>query len=251
VLESGAGNDSPKTFKTIPDGLPGLIYQQSDNGIFYQEDEQLPSMFLYGQSTKPANIRIAGSFKTMGIYFYPYALQSVFGLSAKELTDISVDMVALAGSRAMSMLEQLGAGSSIETRLDILTSFISHQVDKYNKRENELLPYVVSKIIQSKGTLSIKDLRLEIGLTERTFERKFLQGIGIPPRLFARICRFQAALNQLRTADFNKLSDLAYEHDYADQSHFIRVFREFTGFSPLEYRQHSRGQVQNFPHVVS
>lgn len=251
VLESGAGKDLPKTFKTIPDGLPGLIYQQPENGVFYQEGEQLPSMFLYGQSTKPANIRISGSFRTIGIYFYPYALQSVFGFSAKELTDSSMDIAALARGQGIPMLEQLGAGISMETKVKILTSFISQQVDRYSKSENALLPYVVSKIIKSKGTVSVKDLLLETGLTERTFERKFLQGVGIPPRSFARICRFQAALNQLRSADFDKLSDLAYENDYADQSHFIRVFREFTGFSPLEYRQHSQDQVKNFPHIVS
>lgn len=251
MLESSPGEDVPKTFKTIPDGSPGLIYQQSENGDFYQEGKQLPSMFLYGQSTRPTNIRISDSFRTMGIYFYPYALQSVFGLPAKELTDSCLDMGELARAQGIPVLEQLGEGTSIETKLKILTSFISQQVNRFNKRENTLLPYVVSKIIQSKGTISIKDLQLETGLTERTFERRFLQGVGIPPRLFARICRFQAALNQLRNADFDKLSDLAYENDYADQSHFIRVFREFTGFSPLEYRQHSREQVENFPHVVA
>lgn len=251
VLESGADEINPKKFKTVPDGLPGLIYQQPENGVFYQEGEKLPSMFLYGQSTRPANIHISGSFRAMGIYFYPHALQSVFGIAAKELTDNSIDMVDLAGGQGIPMLEQFGECISIESKLKILTSFISKQVDRNNKRETALLPYVVSKIIQSKGIVSIKDLRLEVGLTERTFERKFLQSVGIPPRLFARICRFQAALNQLRHADFDKLSDLAYEHDYADQSHFIRVFREFTGFSPFEYRQHSQEQAANFPHIMS
>lgn len=48
---------------------------------------------------------------------------------------------------------------------------------------------------------------------------------------------FQETLDQLRTNSYDKLSDIAYENEYFDQSYFIRVLKEFTGFSPLEFKK--------------
>lgn len=64
-----------------------------------------------------------------------------------------------------------------------------------------------------------------------------LTAIGISPKLFARISRFQESLYQLRAGKYDKLSDVAYENEYFDQSYFIRVFKEFTGFSPLQFKK--------------
>ena len=65
------------------------------------------------------------------------------------------------------------------------------------------------------------------------------------PKLFSRICRFQSSLQQLRDNDYTKLSDIAFEHEFADQSHFIRTFREFAGFSPFQYQRQSPGVIEN------
>jgi AraC-like DNA-binding protein len=84
-------------------------------------------------------------------------------------------------------------------------------------------------------------------LSERTLERRFKQSIGISAKLFSRICRFQESLNQLRKNKYDKLSDIAYENGYADQSHFIRSFKEFTGVSPFDYRKQLKEVAENFP----
>jgi AraC-like DNA-binding protein len=92
-------------------------------------------------------------------------------------------------------------------------------------------------------------LQRELQLSERTLERKFKQAVGISPKLFARIARFQQSLDQLRQNQYDKLSDVAYGNEYADQSHFIRVFKEFTGFTPLEFRKQVHEVVENFPEI--
>jgi AraC-like DNA-binding protein len=99
------------------------------------------------------------------------------------------------------------------------------------------MQFALSSIIQSKGSVSLITLRETLQLSERSFERKFKQHVGIPPKLFSRIARFQASLNQLKRNQFDKLSDIAFENDYADQSHFIRSFKEFAGCSPFQYQK--------------
>lgn len=61
ILENSAVEISPKTFGAIADGSPGIIFQQSDNGNFFQNNKELPPIFLYGQTTNTRNYLHQGS----------------------------------------------------------------------------------------------------------------------------------------------------------------------------------------------
>src|SRR5882757_6617596 len=80
ILESNDTNILSRSFRTIAEGQPGLIFQSPDKGAMYQFDVELPSVFLYGQSTRYGVISFASGFNTIGICFYPDALRTVFGL---------------------------------------------------------------------------------------------------------------------------------------------------------------------------
>lgn len=251
TLESNGIGASPKTFKTIADGCPGLIVQQSENGTFYdQNNKPLPRIFLYGQATKHAQIHALGKFSTIGIYLHPSALKPIFGLKADELTDSCLDLNVMAEKQGVHLSEQLLSASSLADQIKILSSYLLFQIRKNDTPADKPMQHALSQILQSKGNLSLKKLRETLGLSERSFERKFKQCVGIPPKLFSRVCRFQASLDQLRNNHYHKLSDIAFENEYADQSHFIRAFKEFAGFSPYRYRQQSNEVVENFAELI-
>ena len=93
----------------------------------------------------------------------------------------------------------------------------------------------IKQIIQDSGQISLIELSDKLQLSKRTLERNFYKETGLLPKQFARIIQFQASLRQLRTKEYNKLSDIVYSNGYADQSHFIHVFKSFTGLTPKEY----------------
>ncbi len=68
----------------------------------------------------------------------------------------------------------------------------------------------------------------------RQFERKFKQFSGFSPKLFSRIIRFQSAIKKYDDKKM-PLTEIAYECGYYDQSHFIHDFKEFSGYSPMQY----------------
>lgn len=70
-LEDSRITHSPKELKTIADGCPGIIFQHSEKGIFYQDNKQLPAVFLYGQATTHNAVHLSGQFNTIGIFFIP------------------------------------------------------------------------------------------------------------------------------------------------------------------------------------
>jgi AraC-like DNA-binding protein len=140
---------------------------------------------------------------------------------------------------------------TLNDQINEVCQYLIHQIKHNVRGSEEVTQYALSQISTSYGNVSLKELQQQLKISERSLERKFKQTVGIGPKLFTRISRFQASMMQLRLNKHQKLSDIAYENDYADQSHFIRVFKEFTGFSPLEFKRQSDEIVENFPQIRS
>ena len=83
----------------------------------------------------------------------------------------------------------------------------------------------------------MKKYQSELKLNERTLERRFLNEVGLSPKQFSKIIQFQLSLEQLTLKDFTKLTDIVYENGFADQSHFIKVFKAFTGKTPKTFKK--------------
>lgn len=245
TLESDHVHDEPAIFRTMADGCPGLIFQPSDKGIFYQENKLLPDTFLYGQSTKYAELQLKGQFRSIGIFFYPNVLKAIFGLDAEALTNSCLDLNELAERQGYHLSEQLAAAADAQEQIELLSAYLLFLLRKNAGLEDELIHFALTRIIRSKGCIVLKELQERLQLSERSFERRFKQYTGLSPKLFSRICRFQASLGQLRDNKYDKLSDIAFENEYADQSHFIRAFNEFAGCSPYQYQKNAREVVEN------
>jgi AraC-like DNA-binding protein len=247
-LESSADASAMQSLRTMADGCPGIVFQQS-GGNFYRDGKQLPQTFLYGQSTTYGELSLLGNFDTVGVYFYPSALKLLFNIDAHTLTDTCLDLDAEARKRGFWLSEQLAAAPSVPAKIAVLSAYLFLQSESNNKSHSDVMRYALSEILKSHGTFPLKDLRVNLRMSERSFERRFKEYVGISPRLFSRICRFQASLTQMRNNNYDKLSDIAFENDYADQSHFIRTFKEFTGFSPNQYQLQSSELVENLSQI--
>lgn len=248
ALEGNGSADTEHTFNAIPDGCPGVIMVRSEKDAFYMNNERkLPNIFLYGQSVAPASFSSNGKLGAIGICFQPHALKSLFGLDADELTNSCVDL-NLVGKKT-HLPEQLLEAKDIDEQIKLLSFYLFEQQQNHTRHPDELTKYAISQLTASKGALSIKDLQQKVRMSERSLERKFKESVGISPKLYARILRFQESMDQLRKSDYDKLADIAYQNDYADQSHFIRVFKEFTGYSPLEFKNQSNEVAENFPEI--
>lgn len=248
ALESNGAEDAGRTFSAIPDGCPGVIMVRSEKEVFSMDnDRKLPNIFLYGQSVAPASLSSSGKVGAIGICFQPHALKSLFGMDADELTNSCVDLTQV--GKKTNLPEQLFNATDIDEQIRILSCHLFEQQQSHKRHPDELTKYAIAQLTASRGALSIKELQQKVRMSERSLERKFKESVGMSPKLFARILRFQESMDQLRKSDYEKLADIAYQNNYADQSHFIRVFKEFTGYSPLDFKRQSNEVVENFPEM--
>jgi AraC-like DNA-binding protein len=251
TMEVRPVDHAPKTFSAIVDGCPGVIIVQSENEPFCDEHQKkLPTSFLYGQTIRPVQLSSTGKFAAIGICFQPHALQSVFGIDADELTGSCVDLNLVSNKKHNSLPELLFDTESVDERIKRLSCYLFDLVQSNKKRVDEITQYALMQIVQTSGNIPLKELQQKLQLSERSLERRFKQTIGVSPKLYTRICQFQKSLDQLRKSQYDKLSDIAYENDYSDQSHFIRVFKEFTGLSPFEFKKQSKEVVENLTQIA-
>ena len=250
TLESPAA-PAVNTFTTLADGCPGLIIQLTAEAPWRRLTGQpWPRSFLYGQTTHASETVVSGPFHALGVCFEPSALAVLFGLNAAELTDTCLELTSLAAPRAGSLAGQLADSPTVPDCLHQLATFLRASASRHRARVDSRVHQSLTQLVASGGRVSLPALQAELGLSERSLQRKFRQSVGVSPQLFARICRFQASLAQLRTGHYAKLSDLAFEQEYADQSHHIRAFREFAGASPRQVRQQAKPGVPEFPELL-
>ncbi len=227
---------SGKSFRFFADGSPGIMFYQSEQDRRLNLNEKnLANLFLYGQTVKPIEIKAQGSVRIIILFLYPHVIKSLFGVEAHALTNTCIDFDLLPFAGVKSLSEQLTEGMATENQIRLLTEFLSKRILQCDTLPEKDLQYVTHALSSTNGNVPLKILQDELRVSERTFERKFLQHVGVTPRLFARICKFNTALRQLRMNHHHKLTDIAYDTGFADQSHFNRTFKEFTGLTPSEY----------------
>lgn len=236
TLESDELYTIPRPLGPLADGCPGLIFQPAEKGTYHDEDGKLlPQFFMYGQTIKRTKILLTGRFHTLGACFLPHTLRSVFGFNASGLTDSCLDL-----DLVFSYLgDELSCGLSLTEQVTVLSERLFSHISRNASPPDATVQAALSQIIASRGNMPLRELQQSMKLSERSFERRFNEHVGISPKLFARVCKFQATLSQLKNNSFVRLSDIAYDNGYADQSHFIRSFREFAGFSPVRFQKQS------------
>lgn len=212
-------------------GTPTLLFLTTKAAI---KNNGTNYLTLFGQTVFPETLTIRDNFTLIAYFFKPYALYELFGVSAKELTDCPVDLNLLGWNRVNDLKEKLLNSSSAGEMIKLLDDYIYSLIIK-TKTESRLIRFATAMISKKPLKESLAAAQNELHLTERTFERLFHKDVGISPNQYRRICQFNAAFQQLNSRRFGKLSDVAFENGYADQSHFIRAFKEFTQITPREY----------------
>lgn len=214
-------------------GMPNLLFK-TQKGLI--GNKNIGNLTLFGQTITPEDWAVKEDFTLIAYFFKPYALGPLFGIAAQELTDHPIDLTSWKPAKVSELTEQLLNTDTTSKKLKLLNNFILNLIKNSNK-DCQVIKYSADQLMFCPKPDALPNIRNDLEISTRTFQRRFKKHIGITPNQYRRICQFHSAFRQLRSRQFQKLSDIAYQHGYADQSHYIRVFREFTNITPKEYLQ--------------
>jgi AraC-like DNA-binding protein len=241
TLECGRG-DTILTLKTFANGVSGIIVQHHNGRSALSPTTaqghpvstgDVPTSFVYGKRTRPSQTFAKGPFGLTGVVFKPQGLSALLNTHPIELNNGPVELDEFSRE---NVGEQLLNARSQHERVARLTEFLRGHLD--GSRPVDLLVAESLRLIhQGIRSIRVPQLLKSLNVLERQFERRFVRAIGVSPHHYIRIVRFQEAVRLIKTNQFERLSDVAYDLNYVDQSHFIKDIKQFSGYTPTSLVQ--------------
>ena len=180
----------------------------------------------------------------IGVHFKPGGAFPFLGLPAGELVNTHVDLETIWGVSASSLRSRLCEARTSAERFqllqDALLRRLCHGVEQH---------YAVSTALEmfwkNQGRPTVRETAKYLGLSQRRFIQVFSAEVGMTPKLFSRIRRFQQGRRLIQNNPTPNWAALALDLGYFDQSHLIREFQEFAGFSPADYLHRHQNFVKS------
>jgi AraC-like DNA-binding protein len=193
--------------------------------------ETTPRTVIVGlQTHRRVRLRTRGTLESFCVVFQPAGLFRLFSIRSDELTNHDYEARAVMGPWVSQVHERLGECVSLEERGRITDDALLRLClaqpgwDGVSSAANEILI--------RHGEVRIGDLAEKAGLSVRQFERRFNHQVGMRPKLYARIARFEAALESKARSRAKSWTEVAHELAYHDQMHLVHDFEQFSGETP-------------------
>ena len=208
----------PVSERTLPVGCVQLVFHKGKRLMCLQESRLQPQSFISGQSFGFSDVVSTGVIEMITVVFQPYAAKVFLQIPLHLFNGQNVSTDTPDNDQCIRLIEQFffrRLASGFEYNLKRLSTVLD---------EINLHPQV--------NTLQLSDVAC---LSTKQFGRVFTDYIGTTPKDFLRIVRMQRALYVLQQNPGSPFAQVAYECGFSDQSHMIKEFKLFSGYTPAEY----------------
>lgn len=199
----------------------------------------VPLMLVKGVSTRSDVYQMAPNYSHIAISFFPDGIKNLFGVDAKDVTNQLVDLTNLIPEDEIDKLMQVQTHAH---RAEVVNQLLIRQLQRHKiSKDKRITDFLTNPLSNYSQKLE------QYNISQRQFERLFLNHVGVSPSLFKRMYRFDQVMNKIRNNTIDSLGELAHQFDYADQAHFCREFKQFTGQSPLVFIKQDRSLEEVAP----
>ncbi len=227
--------------RVLPNGAFQLV-------IDLAEQSHIATPLVVGMRSQYAVIDTAALQSIMGVLFWPGGTRPFLAVSAGEFYNREVPLDLVWGSHASEIRDHLREAPTPEAKFRVLeavllqraqTRFPLHTAVRYALREFHRAPHI----------RAVLDVTKDTGLSRRRFSQLFREQVGLTPKLYCRVGRFQQVLKQIASGALVNWADVALAGGYSDQAHLAHEFRDFSGISPGAYLSAERPFLNHVPLV--
>src|SRR5262245_30761760 len=226
--------------RILPSGTVELVINLSDDEIrIYDPSDparprRYPGAVVSGPYSNFFLIDPLVHASIIGVHFRPGRAVPVLGVPASELADAHVDLGSVLGKTAAELRERLCTAATPAKRFDVLEEVLLRRL-RQSARRHEAIPVALGAFEPADAAVKVRDLARQVGLSQRRFIQLFTAEVGMTPKLYGRVRRFQRARELVRNVTKPDWAAVAVACGFFDQSHLIRDFGEFSGLSPVAY----------------
>ena len=219
IDESGS---VPCVERVLPSGTTELVFDLED-------PERAP--LVYGPHSRPFEQLRSARRSLVGIHFAPGGAATLLGVPASEFENSRVGLDSLGGWVAFELGARLAEAPTARTRLRLVESALLARFERI-RPPHPAVAYALAELAHDPAPRSIGAIAAGAGLSSRRFSEVFSAQVGLSPKLFARVRRFQRVLELAHARSKPDWMQLAIGCGYYDQAHLARDFGEFAAISP-------------------
>lgn len=216
------------------------LFNCNHNGTY------LPVTFLSGPSLEKFTLKLNGKIGMLGVVFRGAAFRNLFSISnPAEFINNRIDLELLLGNEARLILEQIAGSPTDSYKIKVIENYLIYLL-KRKKASSNPIDRAVELMLDRRGMMRVDDLAFSLNMCQRNFRRRFLERVGMSPKYFLRLKRFNYINLLLHRYPNLPWHDFVFDGGYYDQSHLIKDFHEFTGQKPavLDYLNIIRDDTQ-------
>lgn len=234
TLRAPAAADSTPD-RVLPDGRTEIIINRAapfceigDDGIARRQ----PNAILAAQMSRFLLIQPTGDVDLVGIRFKATGLAALIGANLDALADQRLDLLSVDSALGGALVDAVMRDDDALSRTQALLTTWIHRSRRRHRPE---IFAATTWMRNSAGQCRMEAIASRLGMSVRQFERRFIAEVGMTPKRFARVIRFDALLRAAQSGRCRDWTSLAHAFGFHDQPHFNREFRAIAGQSPTEY----------------
>lgn len=176
-----------------------------------------------------------GDYALLSLQFTANGISSIFGIPQSQLVNSLIRAEDILGNDNELLTEQLSSCITISQMGELLNTYFTKKLlQQKNNHYHNIITHVSNIISQRNGLVSIDAMAYQFNVSTRTLERRFIDHVGMPVKLYARVARFHHAVDDKMLNPGKSWTKITYDNGYYDQSHFIKDCKEFSSKSPEE-----------------
>lgn len=213
------------------------FYPRDTEKVQYAESGQLHTNYrsvVFGQQQEVTNRYVGKDFLVFQVVFKPGALYRLTGIPSHEITNQYLDAETIFPKIIKQVNEQLFHATDFKTMILVVENFLMQAAAKQQK-EAHRLDQVNNQVLSMKETVSVDWMAKESYLSNRQLERKFLDRMGVTPKYFSRLVRFENAFRMKNQFPEKDWLSIAIHCGYHDYQHLVKEYLAFTGTSPTTF----------------
>lgn len=226
---SEAFTASEERTRILPDGCVDIIVS-----AYNTQGMKAFRPYIAGTATTYIEPSFSGKHKMIGIRFKPGSITAFTKVPIHAFTDSSVDIALAETLFDDRFCEELQAREETCRQLRFINDYLLNKFAVLYPVDRQVTA-TVNLITQTCGTVPVKQLLERVCLCQRQFERRFKASVGVSPKMFSRIVRFNHTRHQLKAHPRQSLLDTAVDCGYYDHAHLIKDFMMLSGNSPAVF----------------
>jgi len=240
--ENTANHISNIPFRALPNGNVELFFHFNGSGVHFIEKRKQIKLgnFIAGifEFDYPMKIKLScpdTSFKGLSVTLSHLGVNRLLNMTVSNLTNRIINMEYFWGLKGKQFIDNIIKAKKEQIKIHLLNDFFFGLIDQPSYVHQKEIHNIINYLDHKSGKITVDEIAHNLSLSYKSIYRKFNNNLGISPKTYLRIIRFNRACRILYHFPYINWGELVYHCGYYDQAHFINEFHHIMKESPMHF----------------